>query len=95
MSRTLRIGGAGGFSVWATAEYDNPEPTGPWVAVEMRYESSFASTPLSEPLWQVEEVICSFLSHHSQELEALGDLNHLLRLVREVYDRRAIGTVRP
>lgn len=98
-SRTLRIGGAGGFSVWATAEHDNPKPTGPWVVVELRYgedlKSSFATAPLSEPLWQVEEVVRSFINHYSQGLEVVGDLNHLLGLVREVYGRRAIGTVRP
>jgi hypothetical protein len=94
-NRSIRLGGAGKFAVYALAAFDDPPITGPWVSVWMSHPQGWTGdVPLSAPIDQIIAYFQNFISELSDAGRFFADpadTQFLLRLVREAYDRRAMG----
>lgn len=94
--REICLGGAGNFSVYAIAAFDNPPVTGPWVSVWMSHQYGWTDdVSLAKPLDAILAFFQNFISEVAEGERIIvdpADTQFLLRLLREAYDRRAMGT---
>lgn len=94
--REICLGGAGNFSVYATAAFDNPPVTGPWMSVWMNHQHGWTGdVSLAKPLDAILAFFQNFISELAEGERIIVDpvdTQFLLRLLREAYGRRAMGT---
>jgi hypothetical protein len=96
--REICLGGAGNFSVYATAAFDNPPVTGPWMSVWMDHRQlpwRTNNVSLAKPLDAILAFFQNFISELAEGERIIvdpADTQFLLRLLREAYGRRAMGT---
>ena len=94
-NKSIHLGGAGKFAVYAMAAFNDPPITGPWVLVWMNHPQGWTGdVSLSGSIDQIVAYFQNFISELSDAGRFFtdpADIQFLLRLVREAYDRRAMG----